>query len=259
MIRPVPPAFRQRLLAGELLVGTFVKTPHASVIEVLGHSPLDCVCLDTEHAPFDRAALDTALLAARASNLPALVRVQRHHPADILTALDLGATGILIPHVTSAAEARSVAISARYGPEGRGYAGSTRAAGYTTRSMTELISDANSTVAVIAQIEDAAALDHLDAIAAVEGLDALFVGRMDLTVSLGARSPFDKVVLDAVRAVHAAARRHARPVGMFTSTTEEARQWAAEGSSLFLLASDQQFVLQGARDLAAGLPGSDAG
>ena len=251
--RPTPRDFRQRLLAGDLLVGTFVKTPHASVVEILGHSPVDCVCLDAEHAPFDRTALDMALLAARASNLAALVRIQRSDATDVLNALDLGATGVLVPHVTSAEIAYRVASSARYGPAGRGYAGSTRAAGYTTRSMSEITSEANSTVAVIAQIEDAAAMDHLDSIAAVEGLDALFVGRMDLTVSLGAQSPSDKQVVAAVRAICAAARRHGRPVGMFTSTIEEALQWVAEGVSLFLLASDQQWILQGARDLVAGL------
>jgi len=245
--------FRRRLLAGDLLIGTFIRTPHASVVEVLGHSPLDCVCLDAEHAPFDRTALDAAILAARASSLPALVRI--HEPAEVLTALDLGATGVLVPHVSSLDIARRAALSARYVPGGRGYAGSTRAAGYTTRSMTEIIDEANRTVAVIAQIEDAAALEHLDAIASVEGLDALFIGRNDLTVSLGARSPSDSQVVDAVRAIHSAAQRHKRPLGMFASTVEEAGQWAAKGVSFFLLASDQQCMLQGVRDLVAGMRG----
>jgi 2-keto-3-deoxy-L-rhamnonate aldolase RhmA len=220
---------------------------------VLGESPLDCICLDAEHAPFGRSALDGALLAARAANLPALVRLQRADSTDVLSALDLGATGVVIPHVASAEDARAMALAARYGPGGRGYAGSTRAAGFGTRGMNEVISDANRTVAVIAQIEDAAALSQLDAIASVEGIDALFVGRMDLTVSLGARSPSDEAVVDAVRRICATALRHPCAAGMFTQTIEEARQWTAEGASLFLLASDQQWILQGARELAAGL------
>jgi 2-keto-3-deoxy-L-rhamnonate aldolase RhmA len=247
--------FRQRLLGAEMLIGTFIKTPHAAVVEVLGHTSLDCVCLDAEHAPFDRAALDATLLAARAADLPALVRIQRADSADILNALDLGACGVLIPHVTSAESVRTLALSARYRPEGRGYSGSTRAAGHTTRKMSEIITDANSTVVVIGQIEDAAALNHLDAIAAIDSLDCLFIGRMDLTVSLGAQSPEDAKVVDAVRTICAAAARHSRRVGMFTSTVEEARQWAAAGVSLFLLESDQQWLLQGARGLVAGLRG----
>ena len=255
MVRPHAAAeFRERLLARELLIGTFVKTAHPAVIEVLGASPLDCICLDAEHAPFDRSALDTTLLAARATNLPALVRVPRADAADILNALDLGASGILVPHVASEQDALAVVRAARYGAGvGRGYGGSTRAAGYGTRSMSEVISEANRTVAVIVQIEDAAALEELDAIAAVDGIDALFVGRMDLTVSLGAASPADDRVVQAVRAVCAAALRHRRAAGMFTQTVDEARQWATEGTSLMLLASDQQWVLQGARQLVSGL------
>ena len=149
-----------------------------------------------------------------------------------------------------------MALAARYGPGGRGYAGSTRAAGYGTRSMSDIISEANDAVVVIGQIEDAAALDQLDAIAAVNGIDALFIGRMDLTVSLGARSPSDTEVISSVRAVCATARRHACAVGMFTQTIEEARQWTSDGASLFLLASDQQWILQGARDLVARFRGT---
>jgi 2-keto-3-deoxy-L-rhamnonate aldolase RhmA len=231
-----------------------VKTPHPSVVEVLSHSPLDCICLDAEHAPFDRSALDVALLAAHTSNLPALVRIQRPHAADVLNALDLGATGVVVPHVATADDARGMTIAAHFGPGGvRGYAGSTRSAGYGTRSMNDIVDEANRKVTVVAQIEDAAALDHLDAIAAVEGIDVLFVGRMDLTISLGARAPTDQRVIDAVRAVCAAGERHNRVVGMFSQTIEEARQWAREGASFFLLASDQQWMLQGARELVGNL------
>jgi len=116
--------------------------------------------------------------------------------------------------------------------------------------MGQVISELNDSVTVIAQIEDARALDELDAIAAVEGIDALFVGRMDLTVSLGALSPQEPVVIQAVEAICAAAPRRSKPIGMFTSTPEEARLWMAKGVSLFLLASDQQWILDGARRLS---------
>lgn len=242
--------FRPRLLAGQRLLGTFVKVPHPSVVELLGHAPLDCICLDAEHAPFDRGDLDVALLAARAADLPSLVRVARADGAEILNALDLGATGVLVPHVADVATARTVAAAARYASgHGRGYAGSSRAAGYTTRRMQDVIAAANASVTVVAQIEDAAALAQIDAIAAVEGIDALFVGRMDLTVSLGAAGPDEPVVVDAVRRIAAAARTHGRTLGMFTPTVVEARQWAADGVALFLLGSDQQFLLQGAHAL----------
>ena len=248
-------SFRRRLLGRESLVGTFLKTPSSAIMEILGLSGLDCVCIDAEHAPFDRAALDAVVLAAHAHDLPSLVRVVHADPAEILNALDLGATGVLVPHVTSAAEARHAATACRYGRQGRGYAGSTRAAGYTTRTMPQIIADANASVCAVLQIEDEVALAHIDEIAAVEGVDCLFVGRMDLAVSLGAASADDPVVVDAVRLICDAGRRHGRCVGMFTATTAEAMRWRGQGASLFLLGSDQQWVLQGARDLkAAFLP-----
>jgi len=226
-----------------------VKTPHHSVVELLGLTTLDCVCLDAEHAPFDRNALDTSILAARAADLPSLVRVPRADPADILNALDLGATGVVIPHVASAVTARAVAEAGRYGAGGRGYAGSTRAARYTTHSLAENLARAHAEVTLIAQIEDADALSVIDDIAAVDAIDALFIGRMDLTVSLGADSPNEPVVLDAVARICEAARRAGRSVGMYTTTTEEARRWFDGGASLFLLGSDQQWILQGAGEL----------
>ena len=245
--------FRRRLLDRQPLVGTFLKTPSAAVTEILGLSGLDCLCVDAEHAPFDRAALDAVLLAARAYDLPSLVRVADAAPASLLTALDLGATGVIVPHVDSAAAAVVIARGCRYGPEGRGYAGSTRAAGYTTRKMSDILAEANRSVCVVAQIEDAAALPEIEAIAAVDGIDCLFIGRMDLTVSLGAESPDDAVVVDAVRRICAAGRRHGRCVGMFALTTAEVTRWRIEGASFFLLGSDQQWILQGARELAAAL------
>ncbi len=227
-----------------------MKTPSSAIMEILGHSGLDCVCIDAEHAPFDRAAIDAVVLAAHAHDLPSLVRVPQAEPAQLLNALDLGATGVIVPHIASAAAARQVASAGRYGREGRGYAGSTRAAGYTTRPMAQVIADANAS-AIIVQIEDESALAHIDDIAAVDGIDCLFIGRMDLAVSLGAGSADDPAVVEAVRLICQAGRRHERCVGMFTATTAEAARWRDEGASLFLLGSDQQWVLQGARDLKA--------
>ncbi len=244
-----PSEFRKRLRGGERLLGTFVKTPHPVIVELLGLTSLDCVCIDAEHAAFDRHALDMSILAARAAKLPSLVRVACADPADILNALDLGATGVVLPHVVSSASALAAAALCRYGPGGRGYAGSTRAANYTTRSMADTIRSANAEVTVVAQIEDAEALAEIDAIAALDDIDALFIGRMDLTVSLGASSPDDPIVVSAVTRICEAGRRAGRAVGMFTSSVDEAHRWFAADATFFLLASDQQWILQGASEL----------
>ena len=173
---------KQRLAAGELIVGTFVKTPSPIIVEVLALSALDCLCLDAEHAPFDRIAIDGCAMAARAGGKDLLVRVPVATPEHILNALDCGATGVVAPHVRSAHEARDLVRMAHHGAGGRGYAGSSRAAGYTTSSMANHLERSARTI-VIAQIEDPESIEDIEAIAAVDGIDALFVGRVDLTVA----------------------------------------------------------------------------
>jgi len=240
--------FKSRLTARDLLSGTWVKTPHPHVVEVLALSPLDVLVLDAEHAPFDRAALDTCLLAARAAGKPVLVRPASASHENILQALDGGADGVIVPHVRSAAEAHDVVRACHYGPGGRGFAGSTRAAAYTTLGMANHRAAARDVV-VIAQIEDAEALDEIDAIAAIAGLDALFVGRADLTISMGAGSPDDPMVVAAVDRICVAGQGAGRAVGMFLSRSGDVSHWREKGASLFILQSDQEFMLHGAAAL----------
>lgn len=242
-------SFRQRLLQREPLIGTFLKTPSPVVCEVMGLTPLDAVCVDAEHAPFGCLEMDSCLFALRAVGMPSLVRVPSGAPHELLAALDSGATGVVVPHVCSAEQAAAIARTARYGRGGRGYAGSTRAAGYTTKPMSEHLADSAAETAVIAQIEDIEAVEAIDEIAAVDGIDCLFVGRIDLTVALGALSPNDPAVIEAVEKVCAAGRAHDKPVGMFVPKVEEAARWQEQDASLFLLASDHVFMLQGARNL----------
>ncbi len=241
--------FLQRLLAQEFMLGTFVKSPSPIVVEVLGLTALDCLCLDAEHAPFDRSQIDLCVALARAAAKPVLVRIPVASPEQILNALDCGATGIVAPHVRSAQEAQALAKACQYGAGGRGYAGSSRAANYTTRAMADhLRASAESTV-VIAQIEDPEAIDDIEAIAAVDGIHALFVGRADLTVAYGVDSQDDPKVIDAVERVCAAGLRHGRTVGMFVARAEDVPAWREKGASLFLLESDHTFLLRGAADL----------
>lgn len=249
-------SFRERVRSGELLVGTWVKTPSPMVCEVLGQTPLDLLCLDAEHSPFDRGDIDGCLAATRAANMPTLVRVPSAAHEHTLNALDCGATGVVIPHVTSAAMAESVAKAAHFGAGGRGYAGSTRAAGYTAKPMAEHLADSAAESTVIAQIEDLEALEAIEAIAAVDAIDCLFIGRIDLTVAMGAESPADDKVVAAVEHICAVGKEAGRAVGMFVGNIDEVPRWIDAGASLFLLSSDHGFMLQGARQLAEKIKGS---
>ena len=246
--------FRDRLRAGELLSGTWIKTPHPHVVEVLSFSSLDCLVLDAEHAPFDRATLDVCILAARAGGKTVLVRPASASDEHILNALDCGADGVILPHIRSAAEAEAAVKACHYVRGGRGYAGSSRAAGYTTKGMAGHRADAKA-VTVIAQIEDVEGADNIDAIAAVPGIDALFIGRADLTIAYGAETPDDAAVIEAVDRIVAAGNAAGRSTGMFLGRVGDVGMWRQKGASLFILGSDHDFLLQGAAQLAEAVRG----
>ncbi len=245
-------AFNQRLKNGDPLIGTFLKTPSSIVAEILALSRLNVVCIDTEHAPFGRLELDQAIAALRAADMPSLVRVADDTSTQIRNALDSGATGILVPHVTNANQARAIVKAAHFGDGGRGYAGSPRASGYTTKSMQEHLADSHEQTAIVLQIEDIPALDEVKAIAAVDGVDCLFIGRADLAVAMQ-KSASDEAVVAAVNNICADCRAVGRAVGMFTPNLNELAEWQRAGASLFLLSSDQSMLLAGANELASNL------
>ncbi len=241
--------FRKRLLDGEPLIGTWMKTPSHIAADVLGLTALDCIALDAEHAPFDRLAIDASIGALRTAGMSALVRIPHLSSEHVLNALDCDATGIVAPHVKSAADAEALSQMCRYGPGGRGYAGSTRAARYTTSPMSENLKRGNENTAVIAQIEDLEGLEAIDEIVKIDGIDCLFIGRIDLTIALGAKTPNDKTVIDAVETICAACVRNKRRIGMFVGDLNEIPKWQKAGASLFILKSDHVFILSGAKAL----------
>ncbi|MGO4717181.1 HpcH/HpaI aldolase family protein [Bradyrhizobium sp. 2TAF24] len=238
-IRPHFSTFRCRFTDGQHVVGSFIKTPTTHATEIFGALGYDFVVIDEEHAPFDRMATDMVLLAARASNLAGIVRVSSDDPAKILSCLDCGAAGVLVPHVASVEKARAVAAAARYRGGRRGYSGSPRAGGYGATPMWQLVDEQDASVCAIAMIEDPEALDHIDAIADVDGIHGLFIGRGDLTVALGAPSSADARVQQAVVHIIAAAQRARKPVCVMVGSAAEAGDFAALGASAFIISSDQ--------------------
>lgn len=242
-------AFKNRVRARELTVGTWIKTPSRIVVEVLSSSVMDVLCLDAEHAPFDRLELDGGVLSARSQDMPVLIRVQAPEPTEILNALDLGATGIVIPHVHDIRRTRELVSSCLYAPGGRGFAGSTRAAGYTKLKMADHMAASNGLTTIIAQIEDAEALAVLDDLMAIDEIDCFFIGRADLAVALGEKSAIASEVIDASEKICEAASRFGKAVGMFVPDLSEISKWNNSGVSLYLLESDQVFLLNGASRL----------
>ncbi|MCG7533192.1 aldolase/citrate lyase family protein [Psychrobium sp. MM17-31] len=243
--------FNQALADKAPLLGTFIKTPHPHNTEVLSQLGFNTLCLDAEHAPFGRADLDSCILAARANQQHVIVRIPNDHHDTILNALDLGADGIVVPHVKTPQQLEKVIANSYYGHNGRGYAGSTRMASYTTSAIDKNLAHNKANTTIIAQIEDLDALDCLDEICEVEGLHCLFIGRMDLTVALGETNPNAPIVIETVEKIVATANKYGVTTGMFIANLDELEQWLEQKVSLFLLGSDHSFMLAGARNLQA--------
>lgn len=245
--------YRARMLAGERMAGTFLKTPALELIEILAGTGLDFVCLDAEHAPFDRGRMDACLAMARALDFPALVRIPSGSAENVLMALDSGAVGVVCPHVSSAEKAADLARSARFGHGGRGFAGSTRWAGYTRVPMPEALEKSQAETVVIAQIEEPEGVAAAEGIAATEGIDGLFIGPADLSIALGHTSVGSDELYQAYEAVGRATKAAGKAFITFAPTAAAAQVYLQYGVTVFYIGSEQGFVANGAETVAEGV------
>ncbi|MAY47475.1 MAG: hypothetical protein CML65_19770 [Rhodobacteraceae bacterium] len=253
-------AFARRLRAREVLAGTFIKSADPAVVEVLGLAGLDFAILDAEHVGIDRAGIAAMMVASRAAQLPVLVRIPQLDGHWIATALDAGAAGIMAPQVPDAATATRLAARMRYGAGGeaggRGFSPSTPGAGYGSRGIAaHLDAHAGETV-LICQIEDPGAVARSAEIAAVQGVDGLLVGPVDLAVSAGFTSATEPAVAAMTRDVLGACAGTAKTAGLFLGQPDQAPGWQADGANLFVLGTDQGFILNGARQALAQMRGT---
>lgn len=236
----------------KMLVSTFVKTPDTIIMEVLAFSGLDYIILDAEHSPFGKRELDQCIATCRLAKLPCVVRVANDDPSTILSALDSGATGIQVPHIKTVEQAKDLVKLSRYGDGGRGFAGSTRQALFGGRSISTHLEE-NAEPLIIAQIEDIEGLDNLEAIAQIEGITALFIGRVDLTVAFGETDPSSTSVMKACLNVCEIAKKYEKPVGIFLPDANNVSWWQDKGVSMFAIASEQAMILQGFKSIISKL------
>ena len=247
--------FKGRMLGGERLIGTFVKTPDVQVIEVLAMSGLDFLCLDAEHSPWGRDRIDPCLAVARALDLPCLVRVPDQLPGTALGMLDAGAVGLVVPHVDSAEKAAAIGRAAHFGKGGRGFAGSTRWAGYATRGMGDVLAQDSETL-ILAQIEEPEGVEHAAAIAGTEGIDALFIGPSDLSVSYGHSSPDNPDLVPAFERVGAACRDAGIGFATWVPGADGAAKWAPHGVNVYVVGSELTWMLNGAKAAVEAVRGA---
>ncbi|HET6971216.1 MAG TPA: aldolase/citrate lyase family protein, partial [Phenylobacterium sp.] len=174
---------------------------------------------------------------------PVLVRPPTLEAGFIGQLLDLGFAGVLAPHAGTPGAVQRVLEAARYDRGHRGFSPSTRAGGFGAPDAAAYRRRADAETSVWCQIEDAAALEALDAVAAIPEVDCLFIGRADLAASLGVERQDDPKVVEAVRATAEAGRRHGRAVGVYVGSVDEVADLAALGISVFVCGSDQSFIL----------------
>lgn len=244
---PLPPMWpsgagtrplRDRIRAGEPLLGLFCAIPHPVAVEIAGASGRDFLCLDAEHGLIGRAAYEDLIRAAECGGTPALVRIPQLGDEHVAAVLDAGAAGVLVPRVSTAAQAAAAVAAMRYPPLGHRGVGPGRATRYG-RDIGAYLAQANQTLVLGIQIETAEAVAHIEAIVAVPGLDLIFVGPGDLGVSLAARGqPGAEALEAAIRRVVAVARVAGLAVGIYVGDAAEMARWRAAGVTTFILGSD---------------------
>jgi 4-hydroxy-2-oxoheptanedioate aldolase len=238
--------FRQKCIGKKSLVGSFAAIPHAVAMEVMAQSGLDFLCIDWEHAQISRDTIENMVRAADIHGVPAMVRVPGHAPEAVAAALDSGAQGVLIPRISTTAQAEAAVKAARYPPGGERGVGPGRAAGYGYR-IPEYLAEADTRTVVAVQVETAEGLANIEEIAAVDGVDVIFVGPGDLSVSIDALGPKGADKLNAaIRTIIGATIAHNKAAGIFCASLQSVGQWAAIGASFFVLASDTMFLGAGA-------------
>lgn len=243
-------SLRARIRAGDLLVGSFIKTPSPHVVEIMGLAGLDFAVIDQEHAPIELGHLDMLALAGRAVGLPLLSRRWGAGTDWIAPLLDLGLTGVMVPHVLDRAATEAVCDAVRFARNKRGLSPSPRAGNYGGMSIADYRAASDETSVVMVQIEDASALDHLDDIAACEDVDLLFIGPADLSQSMGVGFP--SAELDAaIERVIAAGKRAGVAIGLFVGAAGQIPAWHAKGVTLFVCGSDQALLRKSATELIA--------
>lgn len=250
--------FVEKLRGTRPLLGTIVSLPSPELSELLSLAGFDWLFIDMEHGALSIGDAQRMLLAVK-NDCNAIIRVADNNPILIKQALDIGANGIIVPLVNSADEARQAVESARYPPIGKRSVGIARAHDYGMH-FTDYIQRANQAVAVIIQIEHQEAVDNLDAILDVAGIDGVFIGPYDLSGSMNRLGNIsDPAVQEAIQTVKTRCAQRSIPVGLFLQQPDRIAAELASGVTFLAVGTDTFFVWSGAqqvvRTFKAGMAG----
>lgn len=231
---------KQKLRSGDPVFGTFVRLSDPAVVEVLAYSGFEFVVIDGEHSPLGLREWADLVRAADAVNLPAIVRVPRNEPSIIMQALDIGGLGVQVPQIDTVEEAKRAVAAALYAPLGaRGFAATHRAAGHGFMRSEEYHRAANAETLLAIYVESAQAVLAAEEIAALPGIDVLFVGPFDLSNSYGVPGEIDhSKVQQAIERVAQVCASAGKSAGIIAGTPEAARALVARGYQYIIYSSD---------------------
>ena len=242
---------KKDILAGKAVYGTIALLGEPALVEMIGYAGLDYVLIDTEHSPNTMEQVEQMVRAADVAKTTSIVRVTTNSPELILRALDVGAGGVLVPQVNTAAEAAAAVRAARYAPQGdRGLAGIVRAARYGFSPVAEYVEWANSQTIVFTQVEHVDAVENLDSILAVEGLDGIYVGPADLSQSMGCMGKFDDSGFRrTIHSIIEKTRRTDKWAGIFCFDADDAKYWVSQGAQFITIGADSMIFASGLKKL----------
>jgi 2-keto-3-deoxy-L-rhamnonate aldolase RhmA len=249
---------KAKLRAGKLCLGAQLALSDPAVAEIFGRAGYDWLVIDTEHAASDTFTVRAMLQAAEHTSAVVIVRPLRLDPDTIRRFLDLGSPGVLCPFINTGEEARRLVQACRYPPGGiRGYG--PRRAGVYGFDADEYFRQANEAMICIPIIESREAVENIEAIVSVDGIDGVSVGPMDLSISLGCFKQFESPpYLEAVDKIRRACRKHNKAMGTGCYSLDHARHCVENGDTLLLVAGDDQFLAAEARRCLSALKGEKA-
>jgi 2-dehydro-3-deoxyglucarate aldolase/4-hydroxy-2-oxoheptanedioate aldolase len=243
-----PKSLAQRAVGGDLVTGAMVfECFLPGMAQIMKNAGCEFVLYDMEHSGLSIETLKMLCATCRGLDIEPMVRVPRGEYHFIARALDVGARGVMVPMVESAAQAEAIRDAMRYPPEGRrGAAFGFAHDGYVAGNVLQTMKQANARNLAIAQIETERGLAAVDEIAAVKGIDVLWLGHFDLTNFLGIPGQFDNpLFIDAVKRIVAAARRHKKGLGFMPASADLTEQYRALGFNVFGAGTDQGILANG--------------
>ncbi len=241
---------KELLKAGKPAIGTLLQLPSPAVAEVLAHSGYDWILIDAEHGPIDIETLHAMIRATAGTDTTPTVRVARNLDWLAKRVLDIGALGVMMPVVNSREEAIAAVRAVRYPPEGNRGFGPTFAALRWSMAGADYAEAANSEVMAIVQIEHIDAVNRIEEILAVPGIDLPLIGPYDLSGSMGLLGQVaHPKVEEAIARVLTAGQRANVPVGIFATTAEDINRHLEQGFRAVLAGTDVGFLGAGAADM----------